>query len=105
MVSLTKLRSQLAKEQRKIREFEEKKRLSRKLDMIKNPGKYKFQSIAKRTGRGVLVLGKKASKGISTYAQRLAEEQKIKSKKPKKKKRKGSNSYSSQIPPNKLSGL
>jgi len=80
MTTIKQLKEQLEKEKLKLEreklkfgEKEELKRLSKELDILRNPKKYKVREGIKRTGRGFVILSKKVGKGIGTYAQRLAE--------------------------------
>jgi len=71
MATLKELRKQLEREREKLKIREEKKIISKELDILQNPKKYKLQKVLKKAGTNFLRLSKSAGKGISEYAKKL----------------------------------
>ena len=82
MVTLEKLRRDIAKEKEKIRKRkafiaseEEKKKLAKELDLLKNPSAMKNRELAQRTLRGLKIIGKKTFKVASKQAKLIRDQQ------------------------------
>jgi hypothetical protein len=91
MTDLARLKKQIAREKAKLREksriesvIAERKRLQRELALLKSPGKRKIYSIAKRTGRGLSILGKKVGKqAVKIREAQIEEARRVRGKKKK----------------------
>ncbi len=82
MVTLEKLKSDIAKEKTRISQRRsliasqaDKKRLAKELDLLKNPSAMRNRELAKRTLRGLKIIGRKTFKVVSKQARLIRDQQ------------------------------